>query len=48
MQSVKNLLKKRFVLLTMVVVMMTGTVAPGYVETARADTTVYVTRTGEK
>lgn len=48
MQSVKNLLKKRFVLLTMVVVMMTGTVAPGYVETAQADTTVYVTRTGEK
>ena len=48
MQSVKNLLKKRFALLTMVVVMMTGTIIPGYVETAQADTTVYVTRTGAR
>ncbi len=48
MQSVKKRLKKRFALLTMVVVMMTGTIIPGYVETAQADTTVYVTRTGAR
>ena len=48
MRSVKYSIKKRFMILTMVVMMLTGTVALGCVEIAHADTTVYVTRTGEK
>lgn len=48
MQQMKILIKKRFMLLTMVIVMMTGTVAPEYIETVQADTTVYVTPTGAK
>ena len=48
MRGVKNSIRKKFMILTMVVMMLTGTVAPGCVEIVHADTTVYVTRTGAK
>lgn len=48
MQSIKQTLHKKFLLLTMVVVMLTGTITTGYVETAQAETTVYITKTGSK
>ena len=48
MKRIADSVKKRLMLLSMVVVMMTGTIVPGYVETVQAETTVYVTRTGSK
>lgn len=48
MQKIKQTLHKKFILLTMVVVMLTGTITTGYVETVQAETTVYITKTGSK
>lgn len=48
MQNMKHSIQKKFMLLTMVVVMLTSTVTGGFVETVQADTTVYITRTGSK
>ena len=48
MRNVKNSIKKRFMILAMAVIMLTGTATTGYVETVQADTTVYITRTGSK
>lgn len=48
MQKLKQTLHKKFILFTMVVVMLTGTITTGYVETVQAETTVYITKTGSK
>lgn len=48
MQSMAEAIKKKLMVLTMVVVMLTSTVMAGNVEIVQADTTVYVTRTGSK
>lgn len=48
MQNMREAVKKRLILLTMVVMMLTGTVTVGTVDVVQADTTVYVTRTGSK
>jgi uncharacterized protein YjdB len=48
MKQVKKTIQKKFMLWLMIVVVMTGTVTTGYVETVQAETTIYVTRTGSK
>lgn len=48
MRSAKDSILKRFMLWLMVMLMLTGTVPAGYVETVQAETTVYITPTGAK